>query len=407
MAEKVTWIELRRAIAARVGGNQKEVGAFLDEMVKQIVLALKTDGTVRIAGLGTFKRQAVAARKSVNVVTGEDIIIEGYDKVTFTPEVGIKELLANLKPAHDESNDTAVEAETPAASTPLQKLGEQATEIVGILADLGQGPAAKNENENVDPAPEPEPVKAEPKPEPVKEPEPEPVKEPEPEPEPEPVKEPEPEPEPEQEPEQEEEKKHHFLRDTLITLVCLMVIMFVGGYFLHDQMLVYLDQMRIRVNSEVIVQPDTTEAVTPAIVEHDTEVSPVTDTVMAVAEEPAPVVEEEPAQVVEEPQEEPQEPRVEIDPNNPNRRIYKDWMGYATMRPSGSLIKMAKLYYGSGELWVYIYEANLDRLHDPDHVEVGTKVHIPLLPKKMMNIYDRENMKVVRQLQHEFIGQKQ
>ena len=96
MAEKMTWLELRRAIAVRSGDRQKEVNSFMDELVKQIMEGLRTDKVVRISGLGSFKLQAVAARKSVNVATGEDIVIPGYEKVTFVPESGVKELFLNL-----------------------------------------------------------------------------------------------------------------------------------------------------------------------------------------------------------------------------------------------------------------------------------------------------------------------
>lgn len=138
MAEKITWIELRRRIAARAGGSQKEAATFMDELLKQIIAGLKTDKQVRITGLGTFKLQEVAPRKSVNVVTGEDIMIAGYDKLVFTPEAGIKELVAsNSRPTGNTQTPAATEP-TPSEITPLQKLGEQADEIVGLLADLGQ-----------------------------------------------------------------------------------------------------------------------------------------------------------------------------------------------------------------------------------------------------------------------------
>ena len=72
--------------------------------------ALKQDKQVKINGLGTFRLQAIAARKSVNVTTGEEITIPGYNKVAFAPEAGLKELVEKGGGA-------------PEAIDPIKKLG--------------------------------------------------------------------------------------------------------------------------------------------------------------------------------------------------------------------------------------------------------------------------------------------
>ena len=93
MADKLSWTDLRHALALRAGVSEKKVGAFLSAFQDQLIEVLKTDKQVKINGLGTFKVQAVAPRKSVNVNTGEEIIIEGYNKLVFAPEAGVKELV--------------------------------------------------------------------------------------------------------------------------------------------------------------------------------------------------------------------------------------------------------------------------------------------------------------------------
>ena len=93
MAEKLSWTDLRRTLASRAGVSEKEANTFLTALNAEIVEALKTDKQVKINGLGIFKLQAVAPRKSVNVATGEAITIEGYNKVAFVPEAGVKELI--------------------------------------------------------------------------------------------------------------------------------------------------------------------------------------------------------------------------------------------------------------------------------------------------------------------------
>ena len=88
MADKLSWSELRRALANRAGVSEKEANSFLNALSGQLVEALKSDKQVKINGLGMFKLQAVAPRKSVDVTTGEEITIEGYNKIVFAPEAG-------------------------------------------------------------------------------------------------------------------------------------------------------------------------------------------------------------------------------------------------------------------------------------------------------------------------------
>lgn len=119
---KLSWIELRKAIAAQAGATEKETAAFLNALIEQIQNGLKTDRQVRITGLGTFRLQEVAPRKSVDVTTGEAIVIPGYNKVNFAPEIGVKELIQSGTPVAPTEEDS-----------PLQRLGKQADEIVAII----------------------------------------------------------------------------------------------------------------------------------------------------------------------------------------------------------------------------------------------------------------------------------
>ena len=112
---KLSWTELRRTLASRAGVSEKEANTFLNTFNEQLVAALKSDKQVRVNGLGTFKLQAVAPRKSVNVTTGEEITIEGYNKIAFVPEAGVKELVEGRQPS------AVSEANEPI--DPLKKLG--------------------------------------------------------------------------------------------------------------------------------------------------------------------------------------------------------------------------------------------------------------------------------------------
>ena len=190
MADKLSWTDLRRVLASRADVSEQKAGAFLNAIQSQLVEALKSEKQVKINGLGTFKVQAVAPRKSVNVNTGEEIIIEGYNKLVFAPESGVKELIEKGEMTKMESPETN---DQPKEIDPLKKLGAQAEEIVDILGDLGQSPLPLSDQEQepvVEPVSELEPIVV-PESEPVVKQEPEPIVVPESE----PVVVPEPEPE--------------------------------------------------------------------------------------------------------------------------------------------------------------------------------------------------------------------
>lgn len=147
MADKLSSTDLRRAVMARTGASEKEVALFHNALKEQIIAALRQDNQVKINGLGTFRLQAISPRKSVNIATGESITIEGYNKLAFVPEVSVKELVGNNPLPQD---TPAPQQPTPKKQPgnefdPLKKLGEQADEIVDILATLGQGPKAQSE----------------------------------------------------------------------------------------------------------------------------------------------------------------------------------------------------------------------------------------------------------------------
>ena len=73
--------------------SQEEVERFLSQMVHVMGEGLRSDKTLKIKGLGTFKVVSVNARESVDVNTGERIRIEGREKVSFTPETAMRDLV--------------------------------------------------------------------------------------------------------------------------------------------------------------------------------------------------------------------------------------------------------------------------------------------------------------------------
>ena len=81
------------ALAKQHNLSAADAAAFVDAFFDIISSELKNGNQVKIKGLGTFKVQAVKPRESVNVNTGERVLIEGHDKISFTPDTVMKELV--------------------------------------------------------------------------------------------------------------------------------------------------------------------------------------------------------------------------------------------------------------------------------------------------------------------------
>lgn len=90
---KVSVAELASVLMEKHGLKRTEAELFIRQMVLVVNDGLKTDKSVKIKGLGSFKVQAVSARKSVDVNTGEAIIIEGRDKISFTADTVMRDIV--------------------------------------------------------------------------------------------------------------------------------------------------------------------------------------------------------------------------------------------------------------------------------------------------------------------------
>ena len=183
--------------------DSRSAEMFMNVVVETIHEGLKNDRVVKVKGFGTFKLTAVRERESINVNTGERVVISSHDKVSFTPDAVLRDLVN--KPFAQ--FDTVVLAD----GVDFEDVPEMETEDGDAVVDeVSEIPAPVQEQAKivpmqVEPEPKPEP-KPEPEPEPEEVVEPEPVAEPEVEVAPEPVVEPVPEPEvvPEPEPEVEQ-----------------------------------------------------------------------------------------------------------------------------------------------------------------------------------------------------------
>lgn len=84
---------LAKAVASKRGLTQAEAERFIATMFEVAGDGIQEDKLLKMKWLGTFKITSVKDRESVNVNTGERILIEGRDKISFTPDNILKEII--------------------------------------------------------------------------------------------------------------------------------------------------------------------------------------------------------------------------------------------------------------------------------------------------------------------------
>lgn len=174
---KLTLNNIAKVLVEKNGLEPKEAMMFTTAMFDLIHDRLNEEGIVKVKGLGTFKMIRVEARESINVRTGERVLIDSHAKITFTPDAVMKELVN--KPfsqfetvvLNDDVEFTDMKSEETTDET---NNSEQSESLVDVVSEGGTPePAPEPAPEPVaEPAPEPAPVVA---PEPVAEPTPEPT----------------------------------------------------------------------------------------------------------------------------------------------------------------------------------------------------------------------------------------
>lgn len=181
---KLTLNNIAKVLVEKNGLEPKEAMMFTTAMFDLIHDRLNEEGIVKVKGLGTFKMIRVEARESINVRTGERVLIDSHAKITFTPDAVMKELVN--KPfsqfetvvLNDDVEFTDMKSEETTDET---NNSEQSESLVDVVSEGGTPEPAPEPVAEVapEPAPEPAPVVA---PEPVAEvaPEPTPVVAPEP-----------------------------------------------------------------------------------------------------------------------------------------------------------------------------------------------------------------------------------
>ena len=344
--EKLTWLELRKAVAEQANTSEQEAEKFLNALLEGIVEGLKTDKQVKIKGLGNFSLKAVAPRKSVNIATGEAYTIEGYNKLTFNAEAMLKE---SVEKRIEQPQTEAVMEELK--NDPIKKLGEQANEIVDLLADLGQAPNIAEVPE-VQEKPEIQEVLETPK-----------------------------TPEVQETPNipalPKESEKQDIPKTPTTTLppvaptpkkcnglclgiVAVLLALLIGaGVYFRETLEQWWQCMQDCQSVEIVEEVD--------------EVEEIQQVAVSLADKP---------------------------------REYVNFIGIERVGQDSRLAWIAYKYYAQKDLWVFIYEANRDIIKDPTHVRPGQYIRIPELSEEYRNLYNPELKQLVDSLAIEYLSNK-
>ncbi|MBO7724341.1 MAG: HU family DNA-binding protein [Paludibacteraceae bacterium] len=114
-------------------------------------------------------------------------------------------------------------------------------------------------------------------------------------------------------------------------------------------------------------------------------------------------------EVVEEPKQEPKPQPIlisEIDELAANR-TYTEFLTEVKLRKGTRLAYFAKEYYGHPDFWVYIYEANIDKLKNnpsPSQILIGTEVKIPKMPAKLVDATSKEAVAKAVEIAQQYIN---
>ena len=333
--KKVTLQELADVISAQSGATKRFTDSFLRELVVVIQEYLEKDGIVKVKGLGTFKLLWIEARKSVNVATKETIILPAHYKLSFSPEESIKQELNSAENLVSGGATIIQDAENDVESI------ESDEQVVVNEVEIPTQTPVETENSASEATKE---IETSEKFEPSEKVE-------------------------TSEKEAVAKKSHKALVSIIIVLV--LIILALAAYILVPNIegkLMSLFTTLKQSNFEVVAVPSDSAQVEDAVV---------VDTVEVAVEE---VVES--ALIVE-------EPVVTVDNYTPSIAKNAPTREVVTVIDGSRLTMVAYRAYGHKAFWVYVYDANRDRLKRPSDVEKGMQLRIPDLPKSLVNSKDQ------------------
>lgn len=340
--KKVTLQELADVISAQAGTTKRFTDSFLRELVVVIQEYLEKDGVVKVKGLGTFKLLWIEARKSVNVATKETIVLPAHYKLSFSPEESIKQELNTAENLVSGGATIIQDAENDVESIESDEQVElKEVEIpVGKIEEVSE-PAPKESVEYVASVEEEAAVDTPEQTSKIQE----------------------------QSIDSEKKSNKTFIA---IIIVLVFVILCLAAYIMipniEGKLMGLFKPALKESNFEVVSKP--------------ADSIPVKDSVaVEVVEKP----------VVNEPvkDELPTQPMISVDNYTPSIAKNAPTREVVTVIDGSRLTMVAYRAYGHKAFWVYVYDANRDRLKRPSDVEKGMQLRIPDLPKSLVNSKDQ------------------
>lgn len=354
MNEKINIQNLTDLLVEKHGMEPEHAGDFVKAFFTLIEEGLEQDKYVKVKGLGTFKLIEVDSRASIDVNTGERIEIQGHNKISFTPDTTLKEII-NRPFAHFET--VVLNENVQFDDTPVEKDNED--DFDGEAETSTEEP-----KETVAPKTEEIPVTSHP----------------------------EPEPKPETEPVVDAETTPNNNRTSgkaskWLAGIVVFILMACGGVvgylYLPDMQEADGQHDEPAVEEGISVTPPRIATDTIAPVKADT----VNSTEVTAGKEQAektpvqPEKERRPAangQVTEKNNAKKGQPFV---PDSVNYEIEGTQTEY-TIQEGETLTRVSLKFYGTKALWPYLVKHNAKILKNPNNVPSGTTIRIPKLVKK-------------------------
>lgn len=162
---RMTTNDLARVLIEKNGLDKESAQRFLTAVFDTVMYGLQKDKTVKVKGLGTFKVVEVDARESVNVNTGERHLIGSHSKITFTPDIAMKELVN--KPFSSFETvilNEGVSFDDMESEEPSQEQLPVAKDLAPVAETVEEEPAPMEDAVEEEPAPVAETVEEEPAP---------------------------------------------------------------------------------------------------------------------------------------------------------------------------------------------------------------------------------------------------
>jgi nucleoid DNA-binding protein/nucleoid-associated protein YgaU len=433
--EKISSQEIIDLVASKASVSKRAAEEFLKVMIASVEEALLAGESVKIKNFGTFKLQWNEPRKSVNVQSGEEIMISGYYKVVFIPDALLKEQVnepfAHLEPVEldTEANKNVIEAnkneiiaENEAGPDPLRLFTEQASEIKNLISEIQA--LSKNAKTSVfadkselDSIIEEEAINEIDLNEPKKEVE---KKELE-------IKlldEAEPiisdsnqetseelvESSVENNPfiaETDEPQlstelpvtpflddikpvKKHKVRNWFLLIFIFLIVLGTGFYFIYLPTTKNPDRYTLSNIFEKFSITDIANSVSGWF-------EPVAKKV------PIPEIVVIPKDTVGYDSISQNQPIDSLQLLFDSPRVYNDFITSVRIQSGSRLTNISKRYYGAKDFWVYIYEANKDRISNPDNISTGTLIKIPKLDSRLIDLNNPRCLQKAKELHDIYI----